>query len=1509
MTGFLAILSAMLGFLRFFIYVCKPGSAMKEGNPLLRLYMLFCKSIFFQRNNMKKLIFLSLNLLWFSFLWGNEDIIVGHYSTVDGLAHETVHCVLQSSDGFLWIGTWHGLCSFDGKEFRTYNNRSKYQADIPPRKIQDIMEDRYGNLWIKTTDHKLYIFDKKNEQFHAIFNWLPRGFSLNAQIIKIEETKKGDFLLLTKNKDLLLASPAPGHLVDIVLLYKSDNKDGDSRLKRNIFYEDGGHLNWIGMDFSIFSCRKGELLKKKSPHHVHELLQTLSGDVTFTCFYEKNDTLWIANRKGEIFGILPDNGEIIVNRSLQGYGEIQDMILDDRNRLYAAVGNTGVYRVDLQGKRAEKIIAPPTNVVRSFSDYSGLLWFITDNHRVIAYHPISEASKTFTFAGEQQVNESVSWQDGKELGMFFLTTSGKVYRVERESLEMEELDIASNNVASQPLKFSNLLFDGKGILWLTSYENGIFQVSFPGDPFYLINPLLGFGHRVQSEEEYTAIKALFKSSNGDIWVGNRQAEVFQFDRNGTLKNKFSPSNNYIGNVYHIMEDRNGILWFSTKGQGLVSAVPDERRPSGYLFRKYTHDPFNSNSISSNDVYYTFQDSKGRVWVATFGGGLNLLQEEQGHLLFRHKYNSFSRYPEYGQYTEVRAITEDEGGRIWVGTSDGLMSFDGNYSLAKDILFETYQNDANFSNNDVYNLYRDRRGTIWVSIFGMGLNRLIQYDSVKRKPVFESFGTGSGINSEVILSIIEDDHANLWLSTEKGVSRFNPSTKTFRNFDKKDGLPDYAMEESSALKLEDGVIGFGSREGIVTFDPRSILDNHFNYPTYIVDMTVSNKNYDIWSSDSISVKYVEKVTLKHHQSMFSIEFAALNYYTQSHVRYEYILEGYEKEWHVADKNRIASYTNVPPGSYLFRVKTKDDTNPRLSSGQTLQIRILPPWWKSTWAYVVYAILALALLYTILRFVALMIKMKNDVYIEHKLSELKIKFFTNVSHELRTPLTLIKGPIQELKENEQFTEKGKQYISLMENNTNHMLELVNQILDFRKIENKKMRLHVSPINLNAVIKSFYDEFSVLAAENAISYDYHLLEDDLVVWGDKDKLETVIRNILSNAFKFTPVGGSVLLTCGAEKESLRCFVRVEDSGIGIAQNKLGEIFERFSQNALYQGTGIGLALAKELMTLHGGTIKVESAENKGSVFTIEWPLGKEHYKESEVDFYMCDIIEGTPADETTESSPVVAGVEMGDDRSHFSSLLLIEDNKSLCNMLKLQLEDRFNVDTAYDGVEGLKKVHLYHPDIVITDQMMPKVSGLELLEQIRNDFQISHIPVIILTAKDDDDFRIRSIRLGANAYITKPFNKKHLIARIDQLLNEQKIFREKLWNRDKTPVSQQDDYGEFLMKKDVEFIENVSRIIEENVDNSDFNIDAIAATMNISRSAFFKKLKSITGLAPVDFVKEIRLSKSVELIKGTDMSVSEIAFAVGFKDSGYFGKCFKKKYKLSPREYVNEYRNVSV
>ena len=689
----------------------------------------------------------------------------------------------------------------------------------------------------------------------------------------------------------------------------------------------------------------------------------------------------------------------------------------------------------------------------------------------------------------------------------------------------------------------------------------------------------------------------------------------------------------------------------------------------------------------------------------------------------------------------------------------------------------------------------------------------------------------------------------------------------------------------------------------------------NYDTRIVDFKISNRDLRSFHKDPVlkeSITFADAIRLKYNQSMFTIEFAALNFYNPNRVFYRYILEGYEKEWHYNGKNRIASYTNVPPGSYTFRVETIDEANPELVSNRTLAITILPPWWLSWWAIVIYVVLGIIALYFSLRLAFFMIKMKNDIYIEQKVSEMKIKFFTNISHELRTPLTLIKGPIQELREHETLSPKGVQYVELMEKNTNQMLQLVNQILDFRKIQNGKMRLHVSLIDFNELVVSFQKEFRVLSEENEVSFTFQLPDAAIMIWADKEKLSIVIRNIISNAFKFTPSGGSIHVVAGLTEDGEHCFLRVEDNGIGIPQNKLTEVFERFSQgenakNSYYQGTGIGLALSKEIVNLHHGVIRAESPEGKGTVFIVELLLGKEHYRISEVDFYVSDT-ETAPAGDV--SSTDIMAEEDSEEQTEIDAslpnLLLVEDNKDLCQLIKLQLEDKFNIHIANNGVEGLKKVHLYHPDIVVTDQMMPEMDGLEMLQSIRKDFQISHIPVIILTAKNDEGAKTKAITLGANAYITKPFSKEYLLARIDQLLSERLLFRERIrLQMENQKTTEEDSYEQYLVKKDVQFLEKIHQVIEENMDDSDFNIDTIASGIGLSRSAFFKKLKSLTGLAPVDLVKEIRLNKSVELIKNTDLSISEIAFAVGFKDSGYYSKCFRKKYNQTPREYMSEWR----
>ena len=1440
-------------------------------------------------------------------------MIVNNFSIEDGLPHNTVFCGVKDIDGFLWFGTWYGLTSFDGAKFKSYNSRDDYNTDIPPHKIQTIIEAKDGNLWVKTIDHKLYLFDKKNELYYDVFNEIKKKYSVSPKIIKIQKTESGDLLLLTKNKDLLQAVSKGNGNISVSLLYNSLSKR-EHKLTNNLLVEDANFINWIGLDFKIISCKKGPALKSKPSDFVLQKIAVEAGQ-EFTCSFLSGKILWLGDNHGNIFKIDYNNGNVTKIEDFHGIGNVQNIVCLNNKNLFISIANKGVFEYDERSQNTIKVfgISNGEIVSNSYIDSYDKIWFEINQSALIYYDPFNRVSKRFVLP-EGNVNKALKWQDGKELGMFFLTTSGDLVWFDRSKVTVSMLNNQPELTENGDKRvFFDLLLDKDNILWLSSTTNGIFRISFPKQQFNLFQIATPNSNSLAG----VAVKTIFQTRIGDIWVATRQSEVYCLDKNGRVKQIFSPKNYSIGNVYHIMEDSRGRLWFSTKGSGLVLAELNPGSPTGFKFTRFTTDERNPLSISGNDVYYTFEDKLHRIWVATFGGGLNLITSEKGTIVFKNKFNSFENYPKYGLYMEVRNITEDKDGRIWVGTSDGLMSFDSNFKNPEKIGFEIYRNEmasSNVSDNDIYVLYKDETSQIWISVFGGGLNKLVRYDKNAKRPEFKSYSINEGLKSDVILSIVEDNDNALWLATENALSRFDKKNETFRNFDHYDGFINVQMEEESALKLSSGDLWFGTRKGILSFNPQKIETYNCEYKTFIINFQVSNRDVRNFKDNPIlkeSIKYINSITLKHNQSTFAIEFAALNYYNQNRVTYKYILEGFEDEWHNNGRNRIASYPNVPYGKYHFRVQAIDEANATLRSEKTLEIIILPPWWLTWWAKTFYIILILILVYLAVRGVLFYMKIRNEMYVEQRVSELKIKFFTNISHELRTPLTLIMGPIQELRQKQNLTEKGEEYVSMIEKNASQMLQLVNQILDFRKIQNGKMILHVSQFDLNNMIDSFHKEFSVLSEENEISFSFNFSNEKILLWADKEKLEIVVRNLLSNAFKFTKAGGKIFVTTGLCDDHEKCFIRVEDTGIGIPQNKLSEIFDRFFQgenykNAQFPGTGIGLALSKEIVNLHHGEINVESKPEKGSIFTVELLLNKDHFNPSEVNFYVSDTVSELPKLIIGDESDSESDNDTIDGKNDLPTLLVVEDNKDLRNLLRMQLDDRYKIHTAANGVEGLKKVNLYHPDIVVTDQMMPEMTGTEMMTQMRNDFQISHIPVIILTAKTDDESKLKAISMGANAYITKPFNKEYLIARIEQLLSDRKAFREKVWEQEKTDeLVKNDIYENYLQKKDLEFLDKIHHIIEENIDNSDFNIDSIADNIGISRSAFFKKLKSLTGLAPVDTIKEFRLTKSIELLQNTDLTVSEVAYAVGFKESGYYGKCFRKKYGQTPTEYMSKFR----
>ena len=1372
-----------------------------------------------------------------------------------------------------------------------FATRSRQQSDIalpddqrpavPPRKVISLVDDGDDHLWIRNVDNRLYLYNKHADIFHEVYDEL-KQISQNMQVIKIQQAGNGHVLLLTRNKNLYEATVEKNGKIMIERIFDGSLAIDPTtyRLQHNILGVNDRYLYWLGTDFKldVVPLPKG-----------NQYLSLIKPDKHYSYYYHTGNRIYLGNDEGEAYVIDSEKGSVspVASQEIPVHVDKQQ-----RQWLFNRITQTLVCQ------------HPQTGLQQRF--------------------PIPQGEKIAT----------QKFCDAGANGLFILHDNGEVWRYDYQTGLMQNVaDLRMfSSTAVNALRFFDLDLDSEGLLWMSSTTNGVYKVNFTPSHFTFFMPdILSQEHETGDTQ---GIRALFQQKNGDLWIGTRNGTLLCIDPK-TQTVKPSPVKN-IGNVYHIMEDHAGNLWFCTKGNGIIKASP--RGGLEGVVSHFIHNPNDRYSLNDDRVYYIFEDSRHRIWACTFGGGLNLIEERNGKTLFINRNNEFKDYPKYELYLNVRAIAEDADGRLWMGTTDGLMSFSGKFQKPQDIHFEIYreQQDAGTVDNDVFSLYKDSKGRIWLGMFGGGMNLLEGYDEQTHRPLLKNYPFTKRLSGDVVSSIIEDQQHHLWLCTENGLASLNPNEENaIRHYDRYAGFPVVNVEDNTIACLQDGRIFIACRQGILAFDPKVVMsESDRKYPIYIVDFHVQNRSLSDFQPPIYngSVRYAKEIVLEHNQNMFSIEFASLNFTDQNQVSYSYILDGYEDQWHANGLNRFASYANVPPGRYTFRVKTSGLDAPE----RILEIRILPPWWASWWAYIIYTLLLLALLYGAFRLVLYMIKMRNETYVNDRLAELKIRFFTNISHELRTPLTLIKSPIEELKKNERLSSSGKEYLSLIDNNAKKMLQLVNQILDFRKVQNGKMKMHVAYTDLNEVLEVFRQEYRIHAQERDISYEFLLPDEHVMAWCDRQKIGVVINNLINNAFKYTHEGGTITVSMeenvqpsstntqhptkatgrresGNPNTQENVIIRVEDDGASIPENKLEEIFERFAMaenrndDTTSTGTGIGLSLSREFVLMHHGHIWAENLE-KGVAFVVELPTQKDNFNADEIEEYVGaqpqPLPKGGESDEAQEASP--SGRFGGAVEGASPVLLLIEDNIDLCHMLSLQLQSKYTVLTAHDGEEGLKKVYQYHPDLIVSDLMMPKMDGMELLKRIRQDFNISHIPVIILTAKQGDEIHTQAISTGANAYITKPFSSDLLQARISQLLEEQRIFQRKMVltpnTQHLTPDTQQ-SYESHLIQKDLEFVHNVHQIIEKNLQNEDFNVNTLAEEMGLSRSPFFKKLKSLTGFAPVDLVKEIRLTKALNYVETTDMNVTEIAYTVGFRDPGYFTKCFRQKYGKTPKEYRND------
>ncbi len=1050
-----------------------------------------------------------------------------------------------------------------------------------------------------------------------------------------------------------------------------------------------------------------------------------------------------------------------------------------------------------------------------------------------------------------------------------------------------------------------------------------------------------------------SIHCLFLDNQNTLWAGTFGAGLSLFNE---LLQKFrhyrhipNNSNTLNNNHINVIYDEDDLLWVGTEG-GLN--VLNEKENT---FRYYVYDYKNDHSLGSDAVWAICRDSRNNMWIGTWGGGLNLFLPSKGSFV-RFNYNEkdsatiggnsvydiiedcegdlwiasmlgglnkysattkkFTRFQtEIGKNSIsdnwVRAVVESSCGELWLSSTTAVDI----YNKSKGT-FTTYKHDpadeTSISYNGAIDIFEDSKGHIWLGT-NNGLNLFNRHDSS-----FIHFMTEDGLPNNSVKSICEDDHGNLWLSTNNGISKFiggvtHPEKRIFKNFDVSDGLQENEFNSRSVFKNKKGEIYFGGINGFNVFHPDSIKDNPYIPKIVFTDFLVFNKSVEIGSGDSLLKKHInetKEITLPHKYSIFSIEFAALNYIAPENNQYKFMLEGFDKDWNTVGTNRMATYTNLDPGRYTFIVKASNSDGLWNEQGASLLIHILPPWWLTWWAKSFYALVILIVLYFFRKYTIISVNFKNKLWIEHiekqkseELNQLKFQFFTNISHELRTPLTLIDGPLNTL------VKKGTKIheLDIIRENVLNLKTLVDQILDFRKIENNKMQLDLQPVNIPEIILTIVNRFSQHAREKNITLLFEANRREFITKVDGDKIEKIITNILSNAVKNTFEGGTVKIRIdfnpGSELLENAFVIEISDTGRGIAAPILGKIFDRFystnGNSNTETGSGIGLNLTKKLVELHGGIITVSSTEGKGSVFSVAIPIPEgQVYNgiDTVVSFSLNTAADALATDEN----------DIGKEPEFLfeKTILIIDDKQEICDYLADILKNEFNVVKETNPLSGMHWITAFMPDLIISDVMMPEMDGFELCKKIKSDMRFSHIPVILLTAKATTEDHIMGFETGADDYIYKPFDEELLKSRIKNLIRQRNTLKEYFIGSDgkvnpSVPVGSLDKI----------FIEKVFQIIHANYRDPSFTVNDIITEIGMSRSVFYKKLKAISNLSINDLIKNVRMKKATELLIKSSMSISEVAYDTGFGDPAYFSKVFKEHYKVTPKEFTSKNTDAEI
>ena len=1307
---------------------------------------------------------------------------------------------------------------------------------LPNNQIQCIFQDKYGWIWLGTSQG-LSRFD--GYRFVNFVHNPEDTSSLSGELVRvIFEDSRGNLLIGTENGGLNIFDREKERFFHP---FKNLPEFKSKEISVNTLIEDHEGNLYIGTDRNLLKVDKFGHLTTVRPQSRY-LAQGFSGYFIRALQFDNSGNLWIGTTDG-LFQYHPDSNLIET---------VPFPLLNEQSR----------------------------EVLKVFKDDDGQLWIGTYSNGILIIDPVTKSVHHLQLGPYFKRTETIRAISRGILGDYWIGTRGGLYIYSKNKGvtgffkhdDRDNRSLANNSVL-------DIFHDARGETWIGT-RGGLNLLAKSKQVFRGFSALPNDNHYLNS----SIIYAFWMDKKERIWVGTEDGGINIYDpEKGTFKYLMTQDNNpnsiSQNCIKAFLDDKKGNLWIGTFWGGI-----DVLNMESGIIKHYRHSSDNPLSLSDDRVWALCLDDDGGIWVAT-SAGIDRFDPETK--LFWH-------FPKLVKNSQVYWISIDSDRNVWLGTSDEIIIYDPfNESITR------------YKEHSIAFL-EDSGKRHWIATIDKGI---ALYS--KSAGALKYYSKHDGLSNNQALCILEDDNHYLWISTSSGLSKFDTKNEKFRNFSSRDGLRNDQFNYGAAYKANDGELLFGGIAGFNIFNPKEILTDNPHVPLVFTELRVFNKPVPIGDGKNailkMSISETSHLILKNDQKVFTLEFTALDFVNNTGNLYSYFLEGFDKGWNEPSTSRTATYTNLNPGDYTLKIKRVLPGNPAADEELMLDITVLPPFWMTWWFRTLTILVIIMLSYFLIRFILNREKIKNELMFErtkaktlHELDMLKLRLFTNISHEIRTPLTLILGPLEKLISKKVPQDEVPSHLALVYRNTMQLNRLINQLLDFRKLETGNLKLEVTEDDMVNIVSDVVLSFEEYAKEKQITLKFHTLKKKITALFDPDKVKTILNNLISNAIKFTGNGGMItvnlsLVFSSSDEDSLNnqtdkqfIEISVKDTGKGISESNIKRLFTRFSRiDSINEstGTGIGLALAKELVKLHNGDINVISKPGKGSKFTVRLPYETE--------------IPGEVKSDIPAESPETGRNDLIEERPeelNAQIMLIVEDNPDVRYFIRSHFEPVYKILEAKNGQEGWEIAVRIIPDVIISDILMPDVDGYEFCRRIKKDEKTSHIPVLLLTALHSKEHEIEGLSCGADDYITKPFDISILQTKVENMLQVRMSLKEKYTSQ---IILKPSDIT--ITSPDERFLRKAIEVVERNISNSDLDIEQFATEVGVSRMQLYRKFNALTNMTVKEFIRSIRLKRAAQLLLEKKLTITEIAYAVGFRDLSHFRKSFHHEYSMSASEYI--------